>query len=51
MSTAYGRERALAAVSEPKSVYYLQKPYQIQELTELLRKVLLDAEVQHASAN
>ena len=44
VSTAYGRDRALSALSEPKSVYYLQKPYQIQELTALLRKVMLDRE-------
>jgi PAS domain S-box-containing protein len=51
LSTAYGRDRALSALSEPKSVYYLQKPYQIQELAALLRKVMLDREVPHASAN
>jgi PAS domain S-box-containing protein len=51
VSTAYGRDSAFSALSEPKSVYYLQKPYQIQELTALLRKVLLDREVPHASEN
>ena len=42
LSTAYGRDRALADVSEPESVYYLRKPYGIDELTALLRKVCLD---------
>ena len=50
VSTAYGRDRALAAVREPESVYYLQKPYEIQVLTRLLRKILLDPEVQRAGA-
>jgi CheY-like chemotaxis protein len=42
LSTAYGRDRALADVSEPESVYYLRKPYRIDELTALLRRVCLD---------
>jgi len=42
LSTAYGRDRALADVSEPESVYYLRKPYKIDELTALLRKVCLE---------
>ncbi|HYR41858.1 MAG TPA: response regulator, partial [Terriglobia bacterium] len=42
LSTAYGRDRALADVSEPKSVYYLRKPYEIEQLTTLLRKVCLN---------
>jgi two-component system, cell cycle sensor histidine kinase and response regulator CckA len=42
LSTAYGRERALAGVSDPNSVSYLRKPYEIEELTALLRKVCLE---------
>jgi PAS domain S-box-containing protein len=42
LSTAYGRERAFAGVSDPNSVSYLRKPYEIEELTALLRKVCLD---------
>ena len=42
LSTAYGRERAFRDVSESESVYYLRKPYKIDELTALLRKVCLE---------
>jgi len=41
LSTAHGRERALAGVSDPNSVSYIRKPYEIEELTALLRKVCL----------
>jgi len=44
LSTAYGRDKALAGVSDPKSVYYLRKPYKIDELTAMLRRVSVDAE-------
>ena len=42
LSTAYGRERAFRDVSESESVYYLRKPYKIDELIALLRKVCLE---------
>jgi len=42
LSTAYGRDRAFADVSDPKSVYYLRKPYEIGQLTALLREACLD---------
>jgi DNA-binding response OmpR family regulator len=51
LSTAYGRDRAFADVAEPESVYYLRKPYAIEELCVLLRTVLDKPEVQRASAN
>jgi PAS domain S-box-containing protein len=52
LSTAYGRNKVMAELKEPKSVYYLQKPYRIQELTDLLRKVCLDKPaVRNGSAN
>ena len=41
LSTAYGRDRAFRDVTEPESVYYLRKPYQIDELTALLQKVCM----------
>ena len=42
VSTAYGREKATAELNEPESLYYLRKPYRIQELADLLRNVCLD---------
>jgi len=39
LSTAYGRDRAFKDVGEQKSVYYLRKPYRLEELTALLREV------------
>jgi len=41
LSTAYGRDRAFRDVTEPESVYYLRKPYKIDELTALLRKACM----------
>jgi len=41
LSTAYGRDRAFRDVAEPESVYYLRKPYKIDDLTALLQKVCL----------
>jgi len=42
LSTAYGRDRAFRDVTEPESVYYLRKPYKIDELTALLQEVCLE---------
>ncbi len=42
LSTAYGRDRALRDVNDQNFVYYLRKPYEISELTTLLREVRLD---------
>ena len=42
LSTAYGRDKALADVGDPKSVYYLRKPFEMEQLTALLWKVYLD---------
>jgi len=42
LSTAYGRDRAFREITEPESVYYLRKPYKIDELTALLRKVCME---------
>ena len=41
LTTAYGRDRALAEVVERESVFYLRKPYHINDLTALFRKVYL----------
>ncbi len=38
LSTAYGQEKAMAELNEPKSVYYLRKPYRTQEVIDLFRK-------------
>src|SRR6202035_5207362 len=49
LATAYGRDRALTDVSEKESVSYVQKPYQIDALAALLRKVCSqDPEVRQA---
>jgi len=45
LSTAYGRDRAFRDVAEPESVYYLRKPYKIDDLTALLQKVWLEEPV------
>ena len=42
LSTAYGRDRAFRDITEPESVYYLRKPYKIDDLTALLRRVRLE---------
>jgi two-component system cell cycle sensor histidine kinase/response regulator CckA len=50
--TAYGRDRALTDVSEKESVYYVQKPYQIDTLEALLRKICSEEpEVRQAGAS
>ena len=38
----HGRDKALADVGDPKSVYYLRKPFEMEQLTALLWKVYLD---------
>jgi len=47
LSTAYGREKAMAELNEPESVYYLRKPYRIQEVAELL--ATLSGEISRAA--
>ena len=42
VTTAFGREKAMAELKDPESLYYLRKPYRIQELTDLLRNACLD---------
>jgi PAS domain S-box-containing protein len=41
LSTAYGREKAMAAVGQQAFVYYLRKPYRVQQLIDLLYEVCL----------
>ena len=51
LSTAYGRDRAFKDVTDTESVYYLRKPYKIDDLTALLRKVCLEeSETMQATA-
>ena len=42
VTTAYGRDHALAAVDAEKSCPYTRKPYQISELTDLILKTCQD---------
>jgi PAS domain S-box-containing protein len=52
VATAYGRDRALTDVSEKESVSYVQKPYQIDALEVLLRKICSEEpEVRQAGAS
>jgi two-component system cell cycle sensor histidine kinase/response regulator CckA len=52
LATAYGRDRALTDVSEKESVSYVQKPYQIDALEALLRKICSEEpEVRQAGAS
>jgi two-component system, cell cycle sensor histidine kinase and response regulator CckA len=42
LTTAYGRDRALAAMGDDQSYPYVRKPYKINDLTSLLHVVCLD---------
>jgi len=44
LTTAYPRNRAFAEMG-PEPFFYIRKPYQIDELTELLRNVCMDGSV------
>ncbi len=42
LTTAYGQDRALAAVGRTVSLRYLRKPYQLAELIDMVRRVLME---------
>ena len=41
LTTAYGPDRALAAVGSAESLQYLRKPYQLADLVEMVRRALM----------
>jgi DNA-binding response OmpR family regulator len=49
IATAYGRTHALATMGGDQSLPYLRKPYQITELTDLLRTICGPAAISKAS--
>jgi CheY-like chemotaxis protein len=43
LTTAYGRDRALAVMGDEQSYPYIRKPYKINDLTDLFQVVCLEA--------
>jgi CheY-like chemotaxis protein len=50
LTTAYGRDRALAVMGDDQSYPYVRKPYKINDLTSLLHVVCLDTPADRAPA-